>query len=164
MLFRSVYTDDRGSACCVSIQHPDGRSLRLGISHSKTLYGKGNRKLTSNQFFSSFYAFEAEAPYKIVARTGRFCFGFSSESERENPYTRMQMSAMKMMSVEYPSCPRIHFVSGMVEKANDPTKLVVAYGVNDCVPRMVTIEKSDVLRMLFSPHETVNVNNGSSSM
>lgn len=153
--FESVYTDDRGSACCVSIQHPDGKLLRLGISHSKTVYGKGNRQLTSNQFFSSFYAFEADPPYRVVARTGRFCFGFSSESERENPYTRMQMSTMKMISVEYPSCPRIHFVSGMVEKTDDPTKLIVAYGVNDCVPRMVVIDKAEVLRLLFRPHENV---------
>ena len=161
--FEAVYTDDRGSACCVSIQHPDGRSLRLGISHSKTIFGKGNRKLASNQFFSSFYAFEAESPYKVVARTGRFCFGFSSESERDNPYSKMQMSTMKMISIEYPRCPRIHFVSGMVEKADDPTKLIVAYGVNDCVPRMVVIDKSDVLRMLFAPHDIVNVDASSTS-
>jgi hypothetical protein len=154
--YEAVYTDERGSACCVSIEHPDGRSLRLGISHSKTIYGKGNRQLTSNQFFSSFYAFEAESPYRVVARTGRFCLGFSSESERDNPYTRMQMSTMKLISVEYPKCPRIHFVSGMVEKADDPTKLIVAYGINDCVPRMVIIDKSDVLHMLFNPHEMMN--------
>ena len=152
--YEAVYTRERGSACCVSILHPDGRSLRLGISHSKTLYGNGGHKLlTSNQFFSSFYAFEAESPYRTVARTGRFCFGFSSESERENPYARMQMSTMKMIGVEYPNCPQIHFVSGMVVKADDPTKLIVAYGVNDCVPRMVVIDISDVLRMLFTPHD-----------
>jgi hypothetical protein len=152
-----VHTDERGSACCVSIQHPDGRWLRLGISHSKTVYGHGGKRtLGSNQFFSSFYAFEADSPYKVLARTGRFCFGFPKGSEISNPYSRMQMRPMTMIDVEYTKCPRIHFVSGMVEKADDPTKVIVAYGVNDCVPRMVTIDKSDILRMLFSPFDMIS--------
>jgi hypothetical protein len=154
--YDAAYTDERGSACCVSIQHPDGRKLRLGISHSKTFYrssDQGGSRLKSNQYFSSFYAFEADPPYKVVARSGKFCFGFPSDSERENPYIRMQMDSVKLIDFEYNSCPRIHFVSGMVEKADDKSKLIIAYGVNDCVPRMVVIDKADVLRMLFAPYE-----------
>jgi hypothetical protein len=153
--YDAVYTDDRGSACCVSIQHPDGRELRLGISHSKTVYRTSNtpRRLQSNQYFSNFYAFEANPPYNVVAWTGKFCLGFPSEAENENPYTKMKVDTIKMIDVEYSSCPRIHFVSGMTEKADDATKIIVAYGVNDCVPRMVIIDKADVHRMLFTPHD-----------
>jgi hypothetical protein len=39
----------------------------------------------------------------------------------------------------------------MVEKADDPTKLIVSYGINDCVPRLVVIAKDDVKKMLFAP-------------
>jgi hypothetical protein len=46
-------------------------------------------------------------------------------------------------------CPRVHFISGIVEKADDPTQIIVAYGINDCVPRMVQVAKFDILRMLF---------------
>ena len=41
----------------------------------------------------------------------------------------------------------------MAEKADDPTKLIVTYGINDCDPRMVVIDKAQVHRMLFAPHE-----------
>jgi hypothetical protein len=153
------YTGDRGSACCATLDHPSetGNTLQLGISHSKTLYKYRSvddppPRLKSNQFFSSFYAFESKPPYKVVARSGKFCLGFSTESGSENPYTQMQMDSIKMIDVEYANCPRIHFVSGMVEKADDPDQLIVAYGINDCVPRMVVIHKSDVHRLLFTPH------------
>jgi hypothetical protein len=151
------YTDDRGSACCATLEH-QSKTIQLGISHSKTRYKyrSGDEpplRLTSNQFFSSFYAFESESPYKVVARSGKFCLGFSTESGSENPYTQMQMDTIKMIDVEYASCPRIHFVSGMVEKADDPDQLIVAYGINDCVPRMVVIHKSEVRRLLFTQLE-----------
>jgi hypothetical protein len=158
--YDAPYTDERGSACCTSIQHYDGRSLRLGISHSKTRYKptktEDQQRLKSNQYFSSFYAFEAYPPYKVVARSGKFCFGFSDESDSDNPYANLQMDTMKIIDIEYKNCPRIHFVSGMVEKADDPTKLIVTYGINDCVPRMVVIDKSDVQRMLFAPYERID--------
>jgi hypothetical protein len=46
-------------------------------------------------------------------------------------------------------CPRIHSVSGTVAKADDPTQVIVAYGINDCVPRMVQVAVEDILSMLF---------------
>ena len=148
------YTGERGSACCVPIQHPDGRNLLLGVSHSKVPF-KGVSKRSNaiggvgaNEFFSSFYAMESTAPYNVIARTGRLCFGFASEDEaKSNPYTVLSRGHLTV-GKQY-NCPRIHFVSGMVEKADDPSRMIVAYGVNDCVPRMIEISKDDVSRILF---------------
>ena len=47
------------------------------------------------------------------------------------------------------NCPRIHFVTGMVENADDPSKVIIFYGVNDCVPRMIVVDKAEIIQMLF---------------
>jgi hypothetical protein len=162
------YSGEHGSACCVHAQAPGGsdghgRPLLLGVSHTKSRPGHEERFGVSQlQYSSRFYAMEAVAPYRVVARSGRFCFGFPEQSESSqtagtgihnsrNPYATMSMEKLNI-GQEY-DCPKIHFVGSMIEKADDASKLIVAYGVNDCVPRTVVIEKEDVLRMLFSPHE-----------
>jgi hypothetical protein len=165
------YSGEHGSACCIHAQGPGGpnghgRPLLLGVSHTKSREGHEERfGVGPLQYSSRFYAMEAVAPYRVVARTGRFCFGFpepsessptggsanSTTSRNRNPYTQMSMEKLKV-GQEY-DCPKIHFVGSMIEKANDPSKLIVAYGVNDCVPRIVEIDKADVLSMLSSPHE-----------
>jgi hypothetical protein len=50
-------------------------------------------------------------------------------------------------------CPRIHFVTGMVEKADDTSKVIISYGVNDCVPRMIVVDKAEIIVMLFDVQE-----------
>lgn len=47
-------------------------------------------------------------------------------------------------------CPVIHFITGITEKIDDPSKLIVAYGVADCAPWFVEIDKSAAVQMLFS--------------
>jgi hypothetical protein len=37
----------------------------------------------------------------------------------------------------------------MIEKANDPSKLIISYGVADCSARMIEVEKQNVVEMLF---------------
>jgi hypothetical protein len=64
-----------------------------------------------------------------------------------NPYTHMNQSPL--IGDRAFRCPRVHFVSGMVQKADDPTQVIVAYGINDCVPRVVQVAFDDILRMLF---------------
>jgi hypothetical protein len=153
------YSGEHGSACCIHAQGPDGRQLLLGVSHTKSRPGHEERFGVSQlQYSSRFYAMEAVSPYLVVARSGRFCFGFPEQSSpgtttttTRNPYTNMSMDKLNL-GQEF-DCPKIHFVGSMIEKANDASKLIVAYGVNDCVPRIVEIDKADVLRMLFSPHE-----------
>jgi hypothetical protein len=158
-----VLTRERGSACCVEIPDPRQQrlsnvnaSLLLGISHSKTKYnGRATRNnltgnLSANNFFSSFYAMEAIEPYTVVARSGMFCLGFSPAQEAvqgQNPYAHMNHNPLIIDKAF--DCPRIHFVSGMVEKFDDPSQIILAYGINDCVPRMVQVAKSDIVSMLF---------------
>lgn len=154
------YTPERGSICCTSVEW-QGQKLQLGISHSKTPYRhikkvRTSPILASNQFFSSFYALAAHAPYNVVARTGRFCFGLPNNitdatDGSVSQHAAIPFTTLNIGGVGY-NCPQIHFVSGMTESATDPSKLVVAYGINDCLPRMVVIEKDEVLRMLFNPH------------
>ena len=158
------YTGDRGGACCIHTNY-NGQPLLIGIAHSKTRFKHSRRGtdeaskqkggIEPNHFLSSFYAMQAVAPYKVVARTGNFCLGFSQASELHvNPYALLQKEALHIQQVRYDDkCPRIHFVSGMVEKADDPSKLIISYGLNDCTPRMIVVEKQDVLTMLFKPEQ-----------
>ena len=147
-----ILTAKRGSACCASIQH-QGRDLWLGVLHQKTRFKKiglpGGMK--PNHFFSSFYAFEKQSPYAAVAWSGKFCLGFASEEEsRQNPFTGWNTNRLIYVDGEtLDDCPAVHFVSGMSEDAKDQSKLIIAYGVNDCTPRMVTLDKSEIVRMLF---------------
>jgi hypothetical protein len=39
----------------------------------------------------------------------------------------------------------------MTEKAGDDSKIILGYGINDCVPRFVEIDKSEIARLLFDP-------------
>jgi hypothetical protein len=153
----SPFTRDRGGACCATITDPQGQNLLLGISHTKVVHFERTKEaltemgIANNIYFSSFYAMKPFAPYTVVARTGRFCFGFPSKDEMQasgNPYGGMA-SATFMIGGTFYNCPRIHFVSGIVDKADDATKLIVAYGVNDCFSRFLVIEKSEVVRILF---------------
>ncbi|GKY92588.1 hypothetical protein MPSEU_000228900 [Mayamaea pseudoterrestris] len=143
-----LFMSDRGSACCVSFPDPRdkaGPPLLLGISHTKTL--RGPVEGFGSQYASRFYAMESVSPYKVVAFTGRFCFGFPNEQEQDNPYARLNLRSLFMG--EPNDCPRIHFVSGMLETDDDPSQLVIAYGVNDCAPRIVQVQKEYVIRLLF---------------
>jgi hypothetical protein len=42
-------------------------------------------------------------------------------------------------------------VSGITEKAGDATKVIIAYGINDCISRLVEVDKSELVRLLFHP-------------
>jgi hypothetical protein len=107
-----------------------------------------------NHFSSNFYAMEAQTPFRVVARTGHFCFGFPEPQEAGgNPYSRMQREPLEIGAIY--NCPRIHFVSGMVQKADDRSRVIIAYGFSDCVPRMVVVQMADMIRMLFAPEEVL---------
>jgi hypothetical protein len=49
------------------------------------------------------------------------------------------------------NCPRIHFISGIAEKVGDDSKVILAYGVSDCLSRFVEVDKSDIAKMLWYP-------------
>lgn len=199
----ALYTEERGSICCVMINDPrsgynndtsDNRpisrkgeqqkrkqaayipknnKLLLGLSHSKTRYNsrtgaKLGNGIEANHFFSSFYVMEAAEPYNVVARSGRFCFGFpelvnntstshtSNNEEGQNPYQKMRLDRLKIGDEHYDKCPSIHFVTGMTEKADDPSKIIISYGINDCISRFVVLDKEHIYRLLFHPNELLN--------
>jgi hypothetical protein len=153
----SIFTRGRGSACCIPIQHNDtNRTLLVGIQHSKTPSQRNKRlppNLTSNHYMSSLYAFESVPPYNIVAQSGYFCLGFPTEEydQMQNTTTLHRITSWRKLVLgrHTYNCPRIHFVSGMTIKANDPNTVILAYGINDCISRFIEIRLSDIYHLLF---------------
>lgn len=144
----------------------DGYVL-VGVSHTKS---RNRLPMKASQtgafhYLSRLYAFSPRPPYQIVARSGLLCFGVGNETmeaadadnvdvdpyatlfskQESNGTTRM----FEFQGQSYTSCPRVHFVSGISEKAGDPSKMIVAYGVCDCYSRMVEVHKRDFAKSLF---------------
>jgi hypothetical protein len=162
---------DRGTAGFVELEVPDdnnekdesnnkwttgqrynSKQLLVGISHQK-LYRHGDFKVkySHSTYTSNFYAFEQTPPYRVVARSGAFCLGFPSEEESEQNYYSQLIRSRPLILKEEENCPQITFISGMTEKAGDDSKVILGYGINDCVPRFVEIGKSEIRRLLFNP-------------
>jgi hypothetical protein len=173
-----LLTRGRGGVCCIDMQHPirTHPTLRVGIMHSKTPSQGKNRlpmssglsesgptagsttnatassssSLMDNHYLSRLYAFEPTAPYRMVAVSGLFCFGFPSpQEERAVPLVRLTRWRKLRIGQEY-DCPRIHFVSGMTVAADDPESVIIAYGINDCVSRFLKVSLQELGRILFS--------------
>lgn len=158
-----IFTTYHGSACCISIDVPPAQKFRsnsstllLGITHVKTPHNRDNLKgvVESNQYLSKLYAFEPVPPYKIVANSGYFCFPAKPESKNtsNNPLTDFAPTFrhLKIVDTIY-NCPSIHFISGMVEKADDDTKVIIGYGVQDCTSWFVEVDKAEMISLLFEP-------------
>ena len=80
-----LFMGDRGSSCCIQVEY-QSKQYFVGVSHPKTHY-PGKRLPTGiipNSYLSRFYAFEIEAPYNVVARTGKFCLGYSQPSDNSD--------------------------------------------------------------------------------
>jgi len=143
---------DSGSACCVSVQW-EGRQFLLGISHRKTRKGKA-QKVSGYSYLSRVYAFEPLPPFNIVARSGFFCLGFarrSSEEALQSDNEQILGAANdEILNIRNKvfDCPRIHFVSGIVEKLGDKETVIISYGVNDCYPRMIEVSKNFLVGLL----------------
>ena len=107
--------------------------------------------IPKHEYFAYLYAFEPESPYRPVARSGLFCFPFTKEDkESENRHFSLVPNRKLFLRDETFECPEITFVSGFIEKANDESKAIISYGVNDCLPKMVVVDKSEIERLLFS--------------
>ncbi|KAL7472563.1 hypothetical protein ACHAXS_013828 [Conticribra weissflogii] len=157
---------DRGSACCVQIEKkyyedffPSNlpESVMVGITHKKTaLRMPSSRGRKSFIYLSNLYAFSSYHPYQYIARSGLFCFGFANnQTDATSDSVASAYSELtKVQRVEFHGvsydCPRIHFVSGITEKVGDDSRVIVAYGVNDCVSRFVEIAKRDLMIHLLS--------------
>jgi hypothetical protein len=151
-----LLTRGRGGACCVELMNPNNKAnttVLVGIQHSKTPSQGKNRLLrgniTDNHYVSRLYAFQPEAPYKIVAQSGLFCLGFPNKQEQISvPLVRVTLWRKLVLGQEF-DCPRIHFVSGITLKATEPSKVIIAYGINDCVSRMIEVTVRDLQQLLF---------------
>jgi hypothetical protein len=162
---RKLLTRGRGGACCVEMSIPDpaaapkggeaprSKAVLVGIQHVKTPSqhrAKTNATANSsafidNHYLSRFYAFEPFPPFRIVSQSGYFCLGFATDGSPLNEATRWRHL---VLGEHFEDCPRIHFVSGMAIKVDDPSSLVVAYGINDCVSAVTEIPVRAAQRLL----------------
>ncbi len=158
---------DRGSACCISIEKkyyedffpslPVPKSVQFGIAHAKTYGKKPSSQGHRFSYASRLYAFSSSEPFELIARSALFCFGFTQDTDLKgnvptgNRYSFLTYNRTKYLELKGTTyeCPHIHFVSGMTEKVGDPSRIIVAYGVNDCVPRFVELSKRHVMMHLF---------------
>ena len=73
----------------------------------------------------------------FVARSGRFCLGYPSynqthpniDDELQEPYPRLYLGPLIIGSEIYHRCPGIRFVMGMIEKVDEPNKLIILFMV-----------------------------------
>lgn len=118
-------------------------------------------------YLSRLYAFSNAEPYSLIARSGLFCLGFTTKEDTTtaslmhtgstsevggvgNQYNILtQKKKLDMYGKTY-DCPNIHFVDSIIDKAGDDSRVIVSYGVNDCVPRFVEVSKQDLVIHLFS--------------
>jgi len=166
-IFEPPYGPEHGTACCITIPDPRhiGNSLLVGVSHYKTTLTpddkaklrKAGAETESRQYISRFYAFEPRFPYRLVATSGGFCMPFPSEAEFQENYNNKLVAERVFLLGETINCPYITFISGMTEKGDDPSKVLLAYGLNDCTARIAEVSKTEIIQMLFDPLSRLDV-------
>jgi len=104
----------------------------MGISHVKSpLHVDPPNGVVKNTYLSRIFAFNENSPYNIVVRSGKFCLRFSEEPESGHPLwnlPRWSNESTMIFSREVVNCPRFHFVTGMIEKDDDESKITWCYG------------------------------------
>ena len=159
-IFKLPHSAEHGTACCIRIPDPRnaGKELLVGVSHSKTMLSPEMREAItaeeaeSRQYKSHFYAFEPVLPYRLVGFSGGFCMSNPTEEEvHENYYNNLVLERPYMMGGKKLNCPYITFLSGITDKAGDPTRAIISYGMNDCTSRFAEVSKADISNMIFDP-------------
>jgi hypothetical protein len=131
-----------------------GKPVYVAVVHPKTMFPGKNLPpgVMPNIYLSRFIAMEPHAPYSIIARSGMFCLGYpkgkEEDSTHRNPLVGVKMQQLEFAGDQY-ECPRIHFVTGLVDKLDEPDKVLMSYGVSDCMSRTVEVEKSEIARLLW---------------
>ena len=166
-IYRIPLSPERGTACCVRIpdprqhQHDNNHTdyLLMGVSHVKFPHWKHymqQRNATGvdyavRGYLSRLYAFEPVPPYRLVARSGKFCLGLpaSAREAMENPNNRYLERRLQHFNHTQLACPLIHFVTSIVEAVDDNQQVIISYGLNDCVARMAKVQKSELVQLLF---------------
>ena len=114
--------------------------------------------IPDTNYVSFLYAFDPRPPFKVLARSGYFCLGFSGDEESGmiNPHSVLTRNRPLKQNNETFACPQIHYVETIIEKAGDPSSVVIGYGMNDCTARLVEVTKKEIARLLFpDPWEMV---------
>ena len=152
----SMFTFDRGSACCSRMTNPwTGKDYLVGVAHPETPF-PGNtlpEGVEPNIYFSRFFAMEASKPYTIISRSGAFCFGYSNPEEVKDTVLWNEQSIPMTMGNATFRCPKIHFVMSMVDNVANNSQVIISYGVSDCTSRFIMVNKVDIQAMLW-PHQT----------
>lgn len=145
----------RGGACCIKIKNPystETEYLLAGVGHAKTPFKKNGHNLDVpiHQYFAYFYAFDPRPTYRPVAQSGLFCFPYNHvDQDEESRYLPLTRDRMLILKYEEFSCPEIAYASGIIDKVGDHSKAIISYGINDCVPKIVEIDKAEIIRLLF---------------
>ena len=138
----------------------------VGISHTKTstinnpwwlrdIYNRYRYNVTigAKRYLSRFVAYQPYPPFDIVARSGWFCLGFADIDEAGGGNTLAGSNQQYRLDLFSSStgyrCPMIHFASGISEYVGDSSKAIISYGVADCHPRMIVVDKKDIARRLL---------------
>mmetsp|Transcript_11176 Transcript_11176/g.16918 ORF Transcript_11176/g.16918 Transcript_11176/m.16918 type:complete len:104 (-) Transcript_11176:28-339(-) len=101
-------------------------------------------------YVNRFIAYQPVFPFEIVARSGWFCLGFADTDEAgSNTLAGRNTQHRLLMFNETYNCPYIQFPSGFSEVVGDSAKAIIAYGINDCHPRMMMVNKNDIARLLL---------------
>lgn len=167
----AVFLRDRGSACCIDLTNPTNQKpVLVAVVHPKTIFpGKKLPKgIIPNTYLSRWIAFEPQAPYRIVARSGMFCLGYPTTRELlvdtegrslTNATTPTSSSFFHPLANdplipltfagETFKCPRIHFIMGLVEKVGDPSSALLSYGVSDCLSRVIEVAKDEIQTVIW---------------
>lgn len=150
-IFNHPITEHRGSACCINMVHPvSGQKLLVGISHQKQT-GRRWAKLGGRQYTSNFYATLAEPPFSTVALSGAFCLGHPKPAEAAMNY-QAPITRNRNFKFGYRlDCPFITFVSTILENPQNLDTVLIGYGLNDAISRVVEVTKAEILSMLFDP-------------
>jgi hypothetical protein len=124
---------ESGSSCCVTIQH-EGKDLLLGLSHVRSK--RGMKHTPKYQYLSRLYAFDpnSKIPFEMEFKSDLFCLSYPSEDEKmrsDNPALNVvDPPVIRYLDQTTPECPAIHFVTGIIEKDGDESKVIVSYGIN----------------------------------
>mmetsp|Transcript_29809 Transcript_29809/g.45441 ORF Transcript_29809/g.45441 Transcript_29809/m.45441 type:complete len:748 (-) Transcript_29809:928-3171(-) len=160
---------DQGGACCVKLEKKYYENLTtdqaiqkhdyllMGISHRRTFRKVKNEDRSVGEekfvYLSRLYAFAPESSFDVVANSGMFCFGFPGDEEALHlPYANAtkSMNKLEIYNNVYP-CPTVQLATGMTQNIEKPAHIIVSYGINDCIPRMVELHKQDLAHRLFLP-------------
>lgn len=160
-------TNDRGTACCIEVTMGNSTVVLVGISHTKLSGGRRNSFWEKdefhrydnatysygwNRYLSRFIAYESTFPFAVVARSGWFCLPFASSTEHDhadgNPLAGYNEQYRLDLFEDSFACPAIHFPSTISETSNDPSKAIIGYGINDCYPRIIVVDKLEIAQKL----------------